>query len=213
MDFFKKPVFYLIILVAITIAATWTYFSDKKKNSSLTSTQETQEDVISNLTNLDPADFDNTVKQEYSLAVEKAKAVKSDYKLSMIEVEIENSLTPESVNTRYIFSASKDTKNNWMITISALSGNFIRALVPQEDYAGKLSNIDTAQWKFNYVTALQLAEKKGGLDWRETNTLTGMQLTLKNENNKLIWLVQYNSADSSKTFKFDASSGEEISRQ
>jgi hypothetical protein len=213
MDFLKQPIFYVIVVVAVSIAAIWTYIGDKVKNKTeeAPTSQATQEEVkIYNLTNLTPGDFDSAVRDEYALAVDKANAYDPAFKLSSIEVTVDEKLNPSSINTRYIFSSPADKTNNWTITITAVSQNYLRALVPKEDYAGDLLLIDVSLWKYNYVTALQLAEQFGGLMWREQNTLTGVKLTLKNVEDKLLWIVEYSSSDNSKTIKLDANSGKVV---
>jgi len=209
MQVFKQPVFYIIIVVAIAIAAGWTYFSNKNKAPAETPVAEEQK--VSNLTNLDPKDFDSVVKEEYALAKAKAVEANAGNELSSIEVTVSADLNAEKTNTRYIFSSPTDTINNWMITISTLNQSYIRALIPKDDYAGELTKIDTGNWKYNYVTALQLAEQNSGLSWREQNTLTNLKLTLKNSSTgSLIWIAEYNSSDSNNTVKLDAKTGKVV---
>jgi len=212
---FRSPIILIIVVVAIFSVIGWAYYDNwqtKKSQEKATATQTATEQPVSNLTNVDPTDFDSAVKKEFALANEKAAAVNPNYKLSTIEVEIDKDLLPESTNTRYVFSAPDDTLNNWMITISQVSGNYIRALVPKTDYLGSPELINTSLWKYNYVTALQLAEQNGGLDWREKNTLSSLKLTLRHSgtNNWLLWIVEYTGVDSNLTVKLDANSGKVV---
>ncbi len=210
MDFLRRPVFYVIFIIAIVIVGGLTYYSNKKSSSQ--STTQTQTPTVSNLSNLDPADFDTEVKNELTLANSKAIEVRPDFKLSMIEVNIDKDLSVNSINTRYIYSSPSDTTNNWVITISASNQSYIRALIPKDDYVGNISSFDIASLKYNYVTALQLAEKAGGLTWREKNTLTGVKLTLKNFGtaSQLAWSVEYDANEGTKTINLDATNGKEI---
>lgn len=207
----RSPIFIGILIIAILITVGWSYFSKKKAAAPTTQTQTT-ETKVSNLTNMDPTDFDETVKKEYALANSKAIEANTGAKIAAIEVEIGKDLLPASINVRYIFTSASDANNNWMITFSEVSGNYIRALVPKADYLGVVSEMNTKLWKYNYVTALQLAEKNGGLTWRESNELTDLKLTLRHAgaNNWLEWIVEYHGASGNLTVKLDANSGKVV---
>lgn len=207
----RRRIIFVAIAILVVIALGWAYYANKKSAQTKTAIKPTST-VVSNLTNLDPTDFDAAVKSEYTLANSKAVEVDPNYKISEIEITMDKTLSTDSINSRYIFSSSSDAKNNWMITIAATTQNYIRALVPKDDYAGDVSPFDTTLWKYNYVTALQLAEKAGGLDWRNQNTLSGVKLTLKKNNtdNLLTWTVVYNSEGANKTIILDAASGKVV---
>ena len=214
MNFFKQPIFYGLLVLAIIVTFAWTAIANKIKAGKTAKTTETTQTVtkISNLTNADPSDFDSITQSEFASANTKATAVQADNVISAIEVDLTSSLQATDVNTRYVYTAKSDTANNWMITISAASSNFIRATIPKADYLGNLTAINTKLWKYNYVTALQLAEKNGGLDWRGKKTLSGIKLTLANSGtNILVWTVEYDAADNSNlTVTLDANSGKVI---
>lgn len=213
MDVFKRPVIIVIILVAIIMATFWSYWQNRKQKSQQSQTQtQTETPKIVNLTNVDSADFDSVIKDEYALANSKAQEVSTGYKLAAVEVELPGLLQPNSGNSRYIFSQESDTKNNWIITISQNTGNYIRAAIPKEDYLGNVAVMNTKLWKFNYVTALQIAEKNGGLEWREKNTIKNARLILRHTqpNNWLTWTVEYASEGSSFSKVIDANSGQII---
>lgn len=205
---FRSTTFYIILIAAIAITASWTYFSNRSKQKAAEKQAATTE-VVSNLTNLDATDFDPVVKNEYKLASDKALEANPGYLLSAIEIEIGKDLSPGSVTSRYVFTRSSDTDNNWIILVRQPSQNFLRSLVPTSDYLGKVTPINTTLWKYNYVTALQIAEKSGGLEWRESNELTKVKLTLKNggTNNWLLWAIVYSSKDSEFSIRLDANSG------
>lgn len=215
-DFFKKPVVIIIIVVAIVGALIWSYVSNllaqRRANQAA---QQAATQTITDLTNVDPVNYDEPVKKEYALASAKAKEVSSNYKLGAVEVDLPASLALNSGNDRYIFVSDKDKINNWIITLSLETGNYIRSLIPKEDYMGNPQAIDTTLWKFNYVTALQIAEKEGGKTWRESNTLESVSLILKHTdpNNYLTWTVNYTSKGSSLFVKIDANSGKVLEKQ
>lgn len=207
----RRPLIYILLIAIVVIAVGWTYSA--KKKAALVAEQATEEvPVVSNLSNLKPTDFDAGVKNEYALAVAKAIEANPEHKIAQIEVNLESDLLPESVSSRYIFAAENQPSANWMITITATNQNYIRALVPKADYAGEIIPFDTALWKYNYVTALQLAEKMGGLEWRESNDLSSVQLRLKKTgiNDVLAWTVEYQNDTDTKTIVLDAATGQEL---
>ena len=212
MNIWKSPIFYGIIVLALVSAIGWSLYSNytAKKKAAQTASQQaaTATTKVSNLTNFDSTDFDTVVQQEYALALSKAQTANPTNQLGQVEIEIGSSLLPADTNTRYLFSSPADTVNNWMITISETSQSFIRAMVPKEDYAGNITTINVANWKYNFVTALQIAEKNGGLTWRDSNTLTGAKLTLKNSSaGTLIWLVEYSGSNGNFSITLDAGTG------
>lgn len=208
----RQPIVIVFLVVAILAAIGWTWYANRAKSTPATTTTTTTQ--VSNLTNADPTDFDSPIKTEYATANAKALEANAADKLAAIEIDIGPDLQTASVMSRYIFVASNNTKNNWLITFSESSGNFIRALVPKEDYLGDPPVMNTALWKYNYVTALQLAEAAGGQTWRASNTLTGLKLTLKHSgaNNWLMWIVEYQSDGGGFTVDLDANSGKVITQ-
>jgi len=206
-----------IFILALIVSIGWFLLSPKKNNPSNTNTQATSsssssQTKISNLTNLDPADFDSLVKTEYALATEKAEAQNPANKLTGIQIKINADMDPESVETIYVFTSAVNDVNNWVITLAGQNQNYVRALIPKEDFFGNADPINTELWKYNFVTALQLAEKNGGSTWREQNTLLGIVLTLKHTgtNNWLLWTVSYTGEKENYTIQLDANSGKKI---
>lgn len=203
-----------LIIIGIVVAAllgtvAWSYFSGNKKpaEESVTKTE-----VVSNLTNIDAKSQDATLKKEYALANEKAVAANPGNKIAKIETTIGSSLQVEDVSTRYIFVSDSDKANNWLITISLASQNFIRALIPKEDYAGDLLPIDLKNWKFSYISALQYAEKEGGLDWRESNTLKSVSISLRQSTAETaVWTVEYTGDTNNFSVSIDPVTGAKVS--
>ncbi len=209
---FRQPAIYIIIFISLAIALGWSYFSKKKDTKTTTKTTTTQqptEEKISNLTNIDPADFDSITKDTYALASSKSLEASSGNKLAAVEVKIDGNLSPDTITTRYVFSSSGDTDNNWVIAFSGKSNKYVRMLTPVKDFMGVLSPMNTKAWKYNFVTALQLAEKNGGLAWRENQKLQGIKLTLKHTGKKawLLWVVEYEGETDKFAIQLDANSG------
>lgn len=212
-ELFKRPIVIGVVVVAILIAVIWSYVSGRIEQSDIEEQQRDQGAItITNLTNVDPVEFDQFVVDEYALAKAKAIENNSGNTLSAIVIELPASLGLNSGSDRYIFNSKSDTTNNYVITLNQLTQNYIRATIPKTDYMGELKEIDTSLWKYNFVTALQLAETNGGKDWRELNTLESASLTLKHADpdDWLVWTIEYNSNDDSFSKKFDANSGKLI---
>lgn len=209
---FRGPAIYIVIFVVIAASAgSWFYAQNKKQNTASTSTQTTQTTTnkISNLSNIDPTEFDAVTKKTYASANQLAMEADSSYKIAGIEVNVDKDLSPDTFITRYIFNNSA-IDSNYVITFGTSGSQYIRALIPTKDYAGTLSPMNTKAWKYNFVTALQLAEKNGGLSWRESNKLTDIKLMLKHTGTKnwLLWVVTYQGDNNQKlTISLDANSG------
>lgn len=207
----RIPVVFVLLGVAILVTLIWNYAATQRE-AKKKSVQSSQAEVT-NLSNLEPADFNKVLQSEYSQAGNKAAAANTLNKLVAIEVTIGKDLSPQSIISRYIYSADNDNNNNWIYSVSSANGSFIRSLTPKEDYLGNLTPINAENWKYNFVTALQLAEKAGGLEWREsnTNTITFITLTLRNSGESdTVWNVLYQGINDSKSFTFNASSGKLI---
>jgi len=215
MDIFKKPAVMLIVVAAIIIAVLWSYFSkisqEKEEQKQAEQAQEEAQSAIMNLTTIAASEFDEVVKTQYAQAKSKADEFGQNYKLSAIQV-ILSSLELNSGDTRYIFSSENDKINNWTITFSNSSGNFIRAAIPKNDFLGDLPSMDTSLWKFNYVTALQIAENAGGREWRQSNGLSSAEIFLRQDpvSNTLLWTVKYNSGTDLFSKNIEASTGKVI---
>lgn len=215
MDIFKKPAAIIIILSAIVIAVVWSYIEKRstEKETQLQAEQLEQEaaENLINLATVDPSEFDEYVRNEYAQARIKAEEIDKEHKLSAIQVNLP-SLGLNSGETRYIFSSASDNINNWIITFSQESGNYLRAEIPKNDYLGDMPPMDTSLWKFNYVTAIQIFENGGGKDWREKNGLSSASLLLKHDTNYnfLTWTVSYTNGEQDFTKIINASNGKFI---
>ncbi len=209
MSFFKRILLPMILLLVLACAFLLIALLKYNKTGVESSNQTENKKTISNLTNISPADYDSVVKSEYALASSKAKESNQGNTLSAIDIEVGKDLVPSSVISRYVFTSPADTANNWTMTFTQVNTNFVRASIPKEDYLGNTSEINTKLWKFNFVTALQIAEKNGGLTWRESNNLRTIRLTLRHvePKNWLLWIVQYKSDNANLLIKIDANSG------
>jgi hypothetical protein len=201
------------------VSIVWSYISNKKTNTPVTTetTETTTTDTpkVTNLTNLDPVDFDSTLKGYLDIAATKSAEINKDYKLADIEVEIGQSLQPADATIRYAYNLGATDTSNWIISFAQDTGSYVRSLIPSEDYLGHPKQIDTTLWKFNYVTALQLAEKNGGLEYREKNSdFSSVKMSLKHTGEKawLLWSVEYKGTTSGLTVLIDANSGDKVTQ-
>lgn len=212
LDVFKKPITVLIVVVAIAIAIGWSYVSNYNQNKKDTAANNS--DASSNLVDLatvDAKDYDELIKTELSTANSKALADDSANRLNAIAIELP-SLQLNAGQTKYIFSSANNPNENWTITFSEETGKFLRAKVPKDDYMGSLSEMNTSLWKFNYVTAIQIFEKNGAKEWRQSNGLSAVSIILKHggQNNWLLWYMSYSSGTASFDRIIDANSGKVI---
>lgn len=214
-DFFRKPVFLIILVAALIIAGFWAYFSNRSSqsststssNNSTTATTTSTTETISNLTNIDPKTLTDVINAQLTLADAKATETDKKLQLSAIEVVLPGSLVQGAGDTYYIYSSTSDTANNWVIAISNTDNKFVRSKTVKADYMGNVTAINRTYLKTSYVSAIQIAEKNGGKDYRQGNTMTSVKLTLKNSDPKgwLYWVVEYSTQTSQKQFKIDAS--------
>lgn len=211
LDIFKRPITIIIVIVAVIIAMVWSYISKVIQQKQVTATDTGSVSTAIDLTTADAADFNEILRNELASAT--AKAIESDpqNKLAVIEIELP-SLLINSGETRYIFTSENNKTENWLITFNQQSNSFLRAKVPKDDYMGDLPAMNTALWKFNYVTAIQITEDDGGLAWRNTNGLSGVTLRLihNGQNNWLVWEVEYKSGEAIFSKMIDANSGKVI---
>lgn len=208
LDIFKRPITIIIVIVAIIIAMVWSYVAKiAEQREAATSSSQIASTAI-NLTTIDASDYNELLSSELATATAKAIQADGQNKLSAVEIELP-SLEINSGQTRYIFSSGQNKSENWLITFNQKSAAFLRARVPKEDYLGDIPAINTALWKFNYVTAIQIMEKNGGQAWRDINGMSSAKLTLRHggKNNWLLWYIDYKSGEASYSKVIDANSG------
>jgi hypothetical protein len=214
LDFFRKPIFIIILALALIVAGVWAYVSNSNKQKEQTEKQEeTTEELstgkISNLTNIEPTALSENVDSQLSIADGKAAEADSKLQLGAIEVILPETLDVNSGDSYYIYTSVSDTIYNWVISVSNSDNRFVRSKTVKSDYIGNVSKINRTYLKNNYVTALQIAEKNGGKEFRESNTISEVRLTLKNTSTKLwlYWFVKYVSSSEIKEYQIDASTG------
>lgn len=215
-DFFRKPIFLIIIAAALIIAGIWAYVSNRNSQqtaqqaASQTSVSSTSSSsTISNLTNVDPTTLTEEINAQLTLADAKAAEVDKKLVLAAIEVELPATMDRGSGYTYYVYTTTNDKVNNWVIAISNSDNKFVRSRTVKDDFMSGVTPINRSFLKTSYVTALQIVEKNGGKDYRESNTLSAVKLILKNSDPKswLFWFVDYSTSSSQKEFQIDASNG------
>jgi len=214
LDFFRKPIFVIILALALIVAGVWAYISNSNKEKEQTAKQEESAeelatDKISNLTNIDSASLTESLESQLGIADGKAAEADSKLQLGAIEIVLPGTLEVNSGSSYYIYTSASDTIYNWVISISNSDNRFVRSKTVKSDYVGNVSKINRTYLKNNYVAALQIAEKNGGKEFREANTTSEVRLTLKNASTKswLYWFVKYVSSSEIKEYQIDASTG------
>jgi hypothetical protein len=189
----RLPIVILIVLLIIGAAIYVIARIKTKTTEQPEKVAETTQTSTEDLTNIDPTTLDSQIKENLNLATSKALAWRSDAVLVYVQYKI-TSLTPGEGMETYVFDSPSAKDVHYTVTISQKSKNFIRAVIPTEDYLGPgLLPIDFKYWKLNYASALQLAEKEGGKDFREKNLNWTIELNLKRgePKNWLWWIVEY----------------------
>lgn len=206
---YKKITFFigtlsLIFLTLNGLSCNW--FSKKTTTSASptpTASVSTTATGYGQLLTADAAAISSLFNSNFNQAQAKAKSWKQDAQLYAVNVKLSKNLGTNQAIETFIFGSSQDTNYWWTDAISENSGNFVRAIVPKEDY---LSDVKTAinnnYWKINYLQALLIAEDNGGQAFREQDPESQITLNLYNSQPKgwLWWLVEYknNSGESLK---------------
>ena len=182
--------------------------------SSSTSATETPK---SDLTNLDSTSAKDEMRNNYNTAQQKASLWLGDAVPYSASVKITPTLDWQDVIEVYTYGSKMQTAYWWTISISVRSKNYVRAIIPKEDYLGsKLQPIPLQYWKMSYVEAFQVAEKNGGKEWRDKQKNTNYQITatlaVGDPKNYLYWTVEYQNSDGSdkKSIQINAFSGETV---
>lgn len=210
-----------MLLLAIVVAGIWAYVSDQNEKRSLEkekteeaankteSVDKVEKEIIANLSNIDANEMAESIKSQIALADKSALAADSKNQLSAVEIQLPGNLAQGSGNANYVYTSPNDRVFNWVMVISNASESFVRSKVYKSDYFGELTVINRNFWKLNYVQALQLAEKNGGLDFRNYYETSSVRLVLKNSDPKgwLYWLVTYTASGQNKMIQIDANSG------
>lgn len=180
----------------------------------------TTETPKNDLTNLDSSSIIDEIKSNYALSREKAAAWQSDAVLYSASAKISSTLNQEDTIEVYTFGSPLQPAYWWTISISVRSKNYVRAIIPKEDYLGSsLRSVMTQYWKINYVEAFQVAEKNGGKEWRQSQNDSNYQITTTlvhgDPKGYLYWMVEYqdSSGADKKTVQVNANNGEVIKQE
>lgn len=178
-----------------------------------------EEEQKNDLTDVDPSGLKSGINSNYELSKEKVKSWKENAKLYSASAKIAPTLDPKDVVEIYTYGSPDWSNWWWTISISARSGNYIRAIIPREDYLGtNLQPVAIKYWDLSYVEAFQIAERNGGKDWREKQTeliQTTATLAHSDPSNYLHWVVEYQTISGSekKSVKINAYTGEVVTSE
>lgn len=211
------------MLLTISLSFAGLSLNCKKTDTTTTPTPSASEKPTSeqknDLTNVDPSSFSSEISANLETAKQKAAQWQGDAVLYSASAKITSSLDPEDVIEVYTFGTPAQASYWWTISISTRSKNYVRAIIPKEDYLGSsLVPVRAQFWKISYVEAFQVAEKNGGSDWRGKQTQDyQITATLAHGEPKgyLYWTVEYrnNLGTEKKAVQIDANSGEVINGQ
>lgn len=217
-----KNVLKVFVLLIIAFFLIGLNLSCKKTTPTETPTpsaseSQSQTPQADDLTNLDSSTALEEITANFNTAKQKAALWQTDATLYSSSAKITKSLQWEDVIEVYTFGSPSQPAFWWTISISVRSKNYVRAIIPKEDYLGaNLVPVRTQYWKINYVEAFQIAEKNGGKEWREkqkdNNYQTTTTLVHGEPKGYLYWMIEYQLTDGSdkKTIQIDANSGEVI---
>ncbi|MCL5795818.1 MAG: hypothetical protein M1338_05700 [Patescibacteria group bacterium] len=141
-----------------------------------------------------PSAISSLFNSNLTQAEAKAKSWKQDAKLYAVNIKLPKNLGTNQAIETFIFGSDQDKNYWWTDAISENSGNFVRAIVPKEDYLSEVKTpINNNYWKINYLDALLIAEDNGGKAFREKDPDSQISLNLYNSQPKgwLWWLVEY----------------------
>jgi len=223
----KKLFLKFLFLSFLVVLFSGLSFNCKKSNttespspSASTSTTASAEPNKNDLTNLDPSSALDETKANFKVAQEKAILWHPDAVLYSTSAKITSTLDWQDVIEVYTFGSAQEPANWWTISISVRSKNYVRAIIPKEDYLGaNLTPIALQYWKINYLEAFQTAEKNGGKDWRNNQKNSNYQITVTlahaEPNNYLYFIVEYQNSDGSdkKTIQINANNGEVVNQE
>jgi len=213
--------FGIVLKIGLLLIITASFFglslgcSDEEPSPTPTTTESpTPTSTGTDITTIDPNSIAEESKANFSLAEKKASEWSNSAVLYAVSIKIPNTLNPSEVVEVYTFGSPAALQNWWTISISVRTGNYIRAVIPKEDYLGSnLIPVARKYWKINYVEALQTAEKNGGKEWRDSisgDIQINETLMHTDPNNYLYWVVDYQTLSGSDklTVKVDANTGE-----
>lgn len=216
---FLKSLLFLAIISAL-VGLSLSCKKETPSPSPTVSESATPEPAVDNLTNLDTGSVLSEIETNYSTARQKAAQWKADAVLYSVSAKITSSLEWEDVIEVYTFGSASDPANWWTISISVRSKNYVRAVIPKEDYLGSsLKPAQTAYWKVSYVEAFQIAEKNGGKEWRDklnnSNYMVTTTLAHGEPKGYLYWMVEYQNSDGSdkKTVQINSNNGEVVTQE
>lgn len=217
---FVKVILFLFIisaLVGLNLSCKKETTTTPTPSPSESATQTPQKN---DLTNLDPTSALEEIKSNYNTAELKATQWQSGAVLYSASAKITPTLDWQDVVEVYTFGSNSQPNFWWTISISVRSKNYIRAIIPKEDYLGSnLRTVTLEYWKINYVEAFQIAERNGGKEWREKQKSTNYQITTTlahgDPKNYLYWIVEYQNSDGSdkKTVQINAYNGEVVTKE
>lgn len=159
---------------------------------------DTDTPPIENLSTVDADTLTSGFITERQTADAMAKAWHADSVIYAMTVSWPPNLAEGRDKRVYVYGSATAPQVWWTVGINEQTDHSIPALIPRKDYLGTtLPAMQTAYWSLNPVQALQIAEEKGGKEFREDNPGAEVTASLAQQgpNNWLWWVVSYRGND------------------
>jgi len=193
---------FLIIGLIMTISFAGLSCKKSNPNPNVTPSSTTSASGTNDLTTVIPSSLDVSLKTYLDQAKLRAREWKQDAVLAQVTVKLPIDLVAGEASQTYTFGSASDSLNWWTMSISEITGKYVRAIIPKEDYLGNsLTPINEYYWKENYLSAFQIAELFSGKEFRKNNKDVLVTITLANGEPKgwLWWNVEYKTQDGEAT--------------
>lgn len=150
----------------------------------------------------DPSLVRQAVIAERLQADQAVQALQPDVVLQLVSTKFINSLSNQTglATNYYIYSSSSNTDFYYLANVPRNGESTKRFLMPKSDLGlpFDLVNVPFDVWKLTYADALQLAEQRGGADFRARHaTFEVSTILAKPAGDILSWFITYRATDSS----------------
>jgi len=183
----------VLVLVIVGLIGVGAYFWVKRGSAKADQTASAAK--APELTFLDQDNQIISQRTDRNLAAAKIKAKAWKGNAFLVAYTLEAPIDRPSVtpSETFVFGSTDEPDNWWTISFSA-NDEFIRALIPKNDYLGQaLQPIQESAWQKNYLEALNTAENVGGRQFRAENPEAQISILLTQSAPKdwLWWQIEY----------------------
>lgn len=149
----------------------------------------------------EPSLLRQSIIQERIKADQAVQALQPDVILQLVSTKFINSLSSRTglATNYYIYSSSSNTDFYYLANVPRNGESLKRFLMPKTDLdlPFDLVNVPLDVWKLTYADALQMAEQRGGADFRARHATFEVSVILaKPAGDILSWFITYRATDS-----------------